>query len=69
MRPPPGGRRVYVSTVRPDFTATGRVGYKVTLSCGCRFWELRDQGAPAPDCDTPARCFADHTTVAPNHLN
>ena len=56
------GRPVYVATVYAEFTTvTGHVAYRVTLTCGCFFWELRDPRAPVPDTDTAARCFADHT--------
>ena len=55
---------VSVVNVHADFNAgNGRVGYKLTLSCGCSFWELRDASAPFPEIDAPALCFADHSTV------
>ena len=71
MRELNGGRPVYVATVYAEFTTvTGRVAYRVTLTCGCFFWELRDPSAPVPATDTAARCFAEHTAAVagdPHH--
>jgi hypothetical protein len=59
---------VCVSTVHRDFiTAAGRVGYKLTLSCGCRFWELRDENAACPNTGTTAICFAEESAGAAYH--
>jgi hypothetical protein len=64
MREPTAGRPVFVATVYAEFiTVTGRVAYRVTLTCGCYFWELRDPTAPVPETDTAALCFADHTAA------
>jgi hypothetical protein len=64
MRELIAGRPVYVATVYAEFTTvTGQVAYKVTLTCGCYFWELRDPRAPVPDTDVAARCFAEHAAA------
>ena len=64
MREPTAGRPVFVATVYAEFTTvTGRVAYRVTLTCGCSFWEMRDPRAPVPETDVAARCFADHTAA------
>ena len=64
MWEPTAGRSVYVATVYAEFTTVaGHVAYRVTLTCGCRFWELRDPRAPVPATDVAARCFAEHTAA------
>ena len=53
-----------VASVYAEFTTPpGRVGYRVTLTCGCFFWVLRDPKEPGPDTDTAALCFAAHTAA------
>jgi hypothetical protein len=64
MREATAGRPVFVETVYAECTTvTGRVAYRVTLTCGCYFWEMRDPRAPVPETDTAARCFAEHTAA------
>jgi hypothetical protein len=44
---------------------SGRVIYRVTLSCGCSYWEHRSASAIRPMIGTAASCWADHGAAAP----
>jgi hypothetical protein len=39
---------------------SGRVIYRITLSCGCSYWEHRSASATHPMVGTAASCWADH---------
>jgi hypothetical protein len=43
-----------------------RVTYKVTLTCGCKFWEHRHYAEPAPEMGRRAVCFAAHRMNGPS---
>jgi len=46
----------------PPFAQTpGRTRYRITLECGCFWWEDRDASAPMPAMNMTARCYASHT--------
>jgi hypothetical protein len=54
--------RVCSVTVDSPYTPTpGRTRYRVTLECGCYWWEERDSTSPLPAMNTVVRCHAAHS--------
>jgi hypothetical protein len=57
------GVPVPIASVRvdPAYTSVaGRTRYRVTLACGCFWWEDRDSSAPLPAMNTRVLCYATH---------
>jgi hypothetical protein len=44
---------------------TGRITYRLVLSCGCQFWEDHPVGMPPPAINEPAYCYRSHDKPAP----
>jgi hypothetical protein len=61
------GHPVYVETVLPAFNVGEQIGYPVTLSCGCFYWEYRPMYDPPPALGDAVRCYA-HSTDEPTML-
>ena len=60
----PTGRPVRIASVAvdpPSRLAPGRVRYRITLLCGCTWWEDHDEFAAPPNRTQIARCFAPHS--------
>ena len=62
------GELVRVASVSIDPPAAkqrGKTRYRVTLSCGCSWWEERDEGSPPPTTGTYLRVSATTRTTRP----
>ena len=58
-------RAAYVACVTADFAFNLRIAYRITLSCGCRYWEHRPMGMAPPRKGRPETCHAAHRDPAP----
>ena len=56
-------RAVFVASAVAEFAFNDRIAYRVTLSCGCTYWEYRPIGEAPPEVGRGELCHADaHTS-------
>ena len=52
---------VQVAAVTPERRISNRISYKIELSCGCQYWEHRDDHEAPPIIGAATSCSVDHT--------
>lgn len=56
-------RSVMVESVIPEFTLGAQTAYRVTLSCGCTYWEYRPTADGRLQIGEHLRCYALHPVL------